>query len=228
MMWWPVVVIPTMAPAGVAAVFSRRAAKTVLPVASAVVVANGLQGTFLHWRGIVQKPGGVQSSLQHRDGTAHVRPAAGLHGGRHGASWPRCCAAKGTGERPDLSAASASAGDARRVRADSAISTCSVRSSRWDLVTAGVVLARLDTDPQLSFFTPAEEPTVRALVDLLLAQHDEPRVPVVELVDQRLTAGRDRRLALRRHARRRRRVAANAWPHSTRTRTSSTATLSPR
>ena len=64
MMWWPIVIIPTMAPAGVAAVFSRRAAKTILPVASAVVVANGLQGTFLHWRGIIQKPGG-RSNLRY-------------------------------------------------------------------------------------------------------------------------------------------------------------------
>jgi hypothetical protein len=61
--------------------------------------------------------------------------------------------------------------------------------SRWDLVTAGVVLARLDVDPQLSFFDATEEPTARALFDLLLAQHDEPRVPVTELVDQRLLAG---------------------------------------
>jgi hypothetical protein len=61
--------------------------------------------------------------------------------------------------------------------------------SRWDLVTAGVVLARLDTDPQLSFFDATEEPTVRALLDLLLAQHDEPKVPVTELIDERLLAG---------------------------------------
>ena len=60
---------------------------------------------------------------------------------------------------------------------------------RWDLVTAGVVLARLDADPQLSFFTATEEPTVRALLDLLLAQHDEPRVPVTEMIDKRLLAG---------------------------------------
>jgi hypothetical protein len=58
MMWWPIVIVPTVIPAGIAAVFSRKAAKTVLPLASAVVVANGLQGTFLHWRGIMQKPGG--------------------------------------------------------------------------------------------------------------------------------------------------------------------------
>jgi hypothetical protein len=58
MMWWPVVVVPTAIPAGVAAVFSRRAARTVLPVASAAIVLNGLQGTYLHWRGIGQRPGG--------------------------------------------------------------------------------------------------------------------------------------------------------------------------
>ena len=58
MMWWPVVIVPTAIPAGIAAVFSRRAAKTVLPLASAAIVANGMQGTYLHWRGIRQRPGG--------------------------------------------------------------------------------------------------------------------------------------------------------------------------
>jgi hypothetical protein len=58
MMWWPVVVVPTAIPAGIAAVFSERAAKTVLPAASAAIVVNGLQGTYLHWRGIGQRPGG--------------------------------------------------------------------------------------------------------------------------------------------------------------------------
>ncbi|WP_153502798.1 hypothetical protein [Cumulibacter manganitolerans] len=58
-MWWPVVVVPTAIPAGIAAVFSRRAAHTVLPAASAAIVVNGLQGTYLHWRGIAQRPGGL-------------------------------------------------------------------------------------------------------------------------------------------------------------------------
>lgn len=58
MMWWPVVAVPTAVPAGIAAVFSRRAAKTVLPLSSALIVANGLHGTFLHLRGVAQKPGG--------------------------------------------------------------------------------------------------------------------------------------------------------------------------
>ena len=58
MMWWPIAVVPTAVPAGIAAVASRRAAKTVLPLSSALIVANGLQGTYLHARGIAQKPGG--------------------------------------------------------------------------------------------------------------------------------------------------------------------------
>jgi hypothetical protein len=58
MMWWPVVVLPAAVPAGIAGAVSRRAAKTVLPVCSAAIVVNGLQGTYLHWRGIRQRPGG--------------------------------------------------------------------------------------------------------------------------------------------------------------------------
>ncbi|WP_051266060.1 hypothetical protein [Nakamurella lactea] len=58
MMWWPVVVIPTAVPAGIAAVFSERAARTVLPLAGAAIVCNGVQGTYLHWRGTAQRPGG--------------------------------------------------------------------------------------------------------------------------------------------------------------------------
>ena len=59
MMWWPVVVLPSAIPAGVAAVVSPRAAHTVLPLTSAAIVVNGLQGTYLHWRGIAQRPGGI-------------------------------------------------------------------------------------------------------------------------------------------------------------------------
>ena len=59
----------------------------------------------------------------------------------------------------------------------------------WDDVTAGAVLARLSFPTGLSFFTPAEVAVARPLLDLLLAQDGEPRVPVLELVDQRLAVG---------------------------------------
>jgi hypothetical protein len=58
MMWIPIALGPIGAATGVAGVFSHRMAKTALPVASAAIVANGLQGTYLHARGIAQKPGG--------------------------------------------------------------------------------------------------------------------------------------------------------------------------
>jgi len=58
MMWVPVVLTPFAAAAGVGGVASNRLAKTVLPAVSAVVVANSLQGMYLHVRGIAQRPGG--------------------------------------------------------------------------------------------------------------------------------------------------------------------------
>ncbi|RKR74858.1 hypothetical protein [Frondihabitans australicus] len=57
-MYTPIVVGPIAAASGVAGFVSHRLAKTVLPATSIVVVANGLQGTILHARGIGQKPGG--------------------------------------------------------------------------------------------------------------------------------------------------------------------------
>jgi hypothetical protein len=58
MMWVPVVITPVGMVAGVAGFFSKRYAKTLLPIASGMIVVNGLQGTYLHIRGIAQKPGG--------------------------------------------------------------------------------------------------------------------------------------------------------------------------
>ena len=63
------------------------------------------------------------------------------------------------------------------------------QAGHWDRVTARTVLDRLDVAPDLSFFTRQEEPTLRALLDLLLGQHDEPRIPAAELIDARLRAG---------------------------------------
>jgi hypothetical protein len=59
----------------------------------------------------------------------------------------------------------------------------------WDDVTAGVVLSRLALSDEFSFFTPAEVGIGMALVDLLLAQDCDPRVPVLALIDQRLSIG---------------------------------------
>jgi hypothetical protein len=58
MMWVPIVLTPALSAAGLGGVFSKRLAKTALPAVSALVLANSLQGTYLHIRGISQRPGG--------------------------------------------------------------------------------------------------------------------------------------------------------------------------
>jgi hypothetical protein len=58
LMWLPIALGPVGAAAGVAGLVSEKASHTALPVASAAIIANGLQGTYLHARGIGQKPGG--------------------------------------------------------------------------------------------------------------------------------------------------------------------------
>ncbi|MGH9171704.1 MAG: gluconate 2-dehydrogenase subunit 3 family protein [Acidimicrobiales bacterium] len=60
----------------------------------------------------------------------------------------------------------------------------------WDRATAKVVNARLRPPSQLRFFTAAEELTLRAFCDVCVAQDDEPRIPVPEMVDEKLAAGR--------------------------------------
>lgn len=59
----------------------------------------------------------------------------------------------------------------------------------WDDVTAGVVLARLALPTQLAFFTPAEVAVASPLLDLLLGQDGEPKVPVLPMIDTRLATG---------------------------------------
>jgi hypothetical protein len=58
MMWLPVALGPIGFAGGVAGFFSKKAAKTFLPLTSALFLANGLQGTYLHVRGVGQRPGG--------------------------------------------------------------------------------------------------------------------------------------------------------------------------
>ncbi|MGI8677555.1 MAG: gluconate 2-dehydrogenase subunit 3 family protein [Jatrophihabitans sp.] len=60
---------------------------------------------------------------------------------------------------------------------------------KWDDVTAGVVLARLALPGELAFFTPDEVGVAAPMLDLLLAQDRDPRVPVLALIDQRLAVG---------------------------------------
>lgn len=59
----------------------------------------------------------------------------------------------------------------------------------WDDVTAGVVLARLTLPGTLAFFSPHEAGVAAPLLDLMLAQNTDPRIPVLALIDDRLATG---------------------------------------
>jgi Gluconate 2-dehydrogenase subunit 3 len=60
----------------------------------------------------------------------------------------------------------------------------------WDWATREVVTRRVHMHGPLRFFTAQEEPTLRAFCDVATAQDSEPRVPVAEMVDDKLAAGR--------------------------------------
>ena len=57
-MYTPVLISPILAIAGIWGVFSRRAARTVLPIVSLITMLDGVVGFYFHVRGIARKPGG--------------------------------------------------------------------------------------------------------------------------------------------------------------------------
>jgi hypothetical protein len=60
----------------------------------------------------------------------------------------------------------------------------------WDEATTKVVMARLHLDGTFRFFHAGEVATLRAFCDVTVAQDAEPRVPVAEMIDEKLAAGR--------------------------------------
>ena len=62
-MWTPVALSPALTAAGIAGVRSERAARTWLPVISALYCADGLIGVITHVRGVARKPGGFGEPL---------------------------------------------------------------------------------------------------------------------------------------------------------------------
>ncbi len=57
-MWTPIVLTPPLTAAGVAGVFSERAARTWLPALSALYALDGVIGVVTHLRGVKKRPGG--------------------------------------------------------------------------------------------------------------------------------------------------------------------------
>ena len=63
-------------------------------------------------------------------------------------------------------------------------------ADHWDDVTREVVLDRVERVPPVTFFTAAEANPLAVFFDVFLAQDAEPRVPVLNYVDEKLAAGK--------------------------------------
>ena len=80
-------------------------------------------------------------------------------------------------------------GSRRRCAAGIPTTTSSTKRIIGIAVTRRLVLDRVEHVPPLRFFTGAEALTLGAFCDLVLAQDDEPKIPVLNMVDAKLFAG---------------------------------------
>jgi hypothetical protein len=63
-------------------------------------------------------------------------------------------------------------------------------ASHWDDATREVVLARVERVPPIRFFSTDEARTLGPFCDCVTAQDREPRIPVLNLVDEKLYEGK--------------------------------------
>jgi hypothetical protein len=63
-------------------------------------------------------------------------------------------------------------------------------AEHWDPVTRKLIEDRATLTPPVRFFTEREARCLRPFLDVLLAQDGEPRIPVFEMVDAKLFAGK--------------------------------------
>jgi hypothetical protein len=63
-------------------------------------------------------------------------------------------------------------------------------TAHWDAKTRAVVLERIANVPPIRFFDERQARTLRAFCDVVTGQDTEPRIPVLEMVDAKLHAGR--------------------------------------
>jgi hypothetical protein len=64
------------------------------------------------------------------------------------------------------------------------------QAGHWDQVTRRLVLDRVGQVPPIRFFTPREAATLGELCDILTAQDAEPRIAVLNYVDEKYFEGR--------------------------------------
>jgi Gluconate 2-dehydrogenase subunit 3 len=63
------------------------------------------------------------------------------------------------------------------------------QANHWDDVTRRVVIDRVENVPPFRFFDEGERATLKAFCDVATEQDDEPRIPVLSYVDEKLWRG---------------------------------------
>ncbi len=63
-------------------------------------------------------------------------------------------------------------------------------ADHWDEATRRVVFERVEQVPPIRFFTAAEAATLGTFCDVVMAQDSEPKIPVLNMVDAKLFAGK--------------------------------------
>ncbi len=63
------------------------------------------------------------------------------------------------------------------------------QAGHWDRVTRELVLKRVREVPEIRFFSVAEAATLSALCDLLTAQDSDPRIPLINYIDEKYASG---------------------------------------
>lgn len=64
------------------------------------------------------------------------------------------------------------------------------QAGHWDEATRTLVVDRVENVPEIRFFTADEARTLEAFCDVVMAQDSEPRIPVLNYVDDKLASGR--------------------------------------
>jgi hypothetical protein len=62
-------------------------------------------------------------------------------------------------------------------------------AGHWDEQTRKVVLERVESTPEILFFSPEEADALKAYCDTVTHQYREPRIPVLSFVDEKLLKG---------------------------------------
>jgi hypothetical protein len=189
--WTPIMIAPVLMAAAAGAIFSRRVARTLLPAASALALADGAAGFYYHARGVARRPGGTRKMVYNiLYGPPIFAPllfAACGFLGLLASVLRREGEMKGRDQSNSTSASDQMVAH-ERPGYYPGYKTLEQQDS-WDEATRDVVTKRVASLPPIRFFSPDDAALLQAVIDRVLPQDDRTpgkRIPILEAIDERL------------------------------------------